>query len=195
MQDFLAGGGHREGDYTELQVGPAPTQMQNFPVPKQSNLQWTEWFKGFKADQKAIRSDDYQLALNEIDSWMKSDSGMKQETVKSLDSFFEKYATVDPDKMLVEGQPWGALEEMLLGKRLVSGLKFNLPKDKNSLAYKEAQPWYELLKHGAFSEETLNRMPISYQTTDRWFAVLEKSVQKQGMTYFLSLSLSLSLSC
>ena len=24
MQDFLAGGGKREGDYTELQVGPAP---------------------------------------------------------------------------------------------------------------------------------------------------------------------------
>lgn len=46
MQDFLAGGGKRQGDYTELQVGPAPTQMQNFPVPKLSSQQWTEWFKG-----------------------------------------------------------------------------------------------------------------------------------------------------
>ena len=41
LKDFLAGGGKRQGDYTELQVGPAPTQMQNFPVPKQSTLQWT----------------------------------------------------------------------------------------------------------------------------------------------------------
>ena len=46
MQDFLAGGGKRQGDYTELQVGPAPTQMQNFAVPKLSSQQWTEWFKG-----------------------------------------------------------------------------------------------------------------------------------------------------
>lgn len=43
MQDFLAGGGKRQGDYTELQVGPAPTQMQNFPVPKHSIREWTEW--------------------------------------------------------------------------------------------------------------------------------------------------------
>ena len=40
MQDFLAGGGKRQGDYTELQVGPAPTQMQNFPVPKNSIKEW-----------------------------------------------------------------------------------------------------------------------------------------------------------
>lgn len=46
LQDFLAGGGKREGDYTELQVGPAPTQMQNFAVPKGSITEWTEWFKG-----------------------------------------------------------------------------------------------------------------------------------------------------
>jgi hypothetical protein len=43
MQDFLAGGGKRLGDYTELQVGPAPTQMQNFPVPAFSITEWTEW--------------------------------------------------------------------------------------------------------------------------------------------------------
>lgn len=44
MQDFLAGGGKRLGDYTELQVGPAPTQMQNFPVPAFSITEWTEWY-------------------------------------------------------------------------------------------------------------------------------------------------------
>lgn len=46
MQDFLAAGRKRQGDYTELQVGPAPTQMQTFPVPSNSVTQWTEWFKG-----------------------------------------------------------------------------------------------------------------------------------------------------
>ena len=32
MQDFLAGGGKRQGDYAELQTGPAPTQMQTFAI-------------------------------------------------------------------------------------------------------------------------------------------------------------------
>jgi hypothetical protein len=50
MQDFLAGGVKRGGDYTELQVGPAPTQMQTFSLPKQSTKEWTEWFRGFDGD-------------------------------------------------------------------------------------------------------------------------------------------------
>jgi hypothetical protein len=183
MQDFLAGGGHRQGDYTELQVGPAPTQMQNFPVPKQSIKQWTEWFKGFYANPKTIRSDNYDAAIREGDRWIRSEKGMPSDHVKELDEFFDKYSTVDPTEVLVEGQPWGALEEMLLGKRLAKGLTFTLPKDKNSLAYKEAQPWVELLTNGKFSDETLSKLPLSYQTTDRWLNVIEKSVQTQGMTW------------
>jgi hypothetical protein len=61
MQDFLAGGGKRMGDYTELQVGPAPTQMQTFPVPKHSVREWTEWFKGFDGSSSVLRGSDYDV--------------------------------------------------------------------------------------------------------------------------------------
>lgn len=192
MQDFLAGGGHREGDYTELQVGPAPTQMQNFPVPKNSVTQWTEWFKGFFANPAAIRSDNYDTALKTIENWIKSKEGMQKETVNDLDAFFDKYATVDPQQVLVEGQPWGALEELLLGKQLVKGLKFSLPTDKNSLAYKEAQPWVELLTDGKFSDSTLSKLPLSYQTTDRWLRVIEQTAVATGMTWLHALYLGIA---
>lgn len=187
MQDFLAGGGKRQGDYAELQVGPAPTQMQNFFVAKKSVIEWTEWFKGFYGDDSILRGNDYSAALSEIDNWIKSDSGMKKEVVDDIDSFFESIATVEPTEILVTGQSWGALEELLLKKQLAPGLKFTLSTDVTTVEYQEAQPWIELIQSGTFSETTLSRLPISYQTTDRWLAVLEQSVEKFGMTWLHAL--------
>ena len=47
--------------------------MQNFPVPKNSVRQWTEWFKGFQADVAVVRGNDYNAALKEIEDWMKDE--------------------------------------------------------------------------------------------------------------------------
>lgn len=191
MQDFLAGGGRRQGDYTELQVGPAPTQMQNFPVPKNSVTEWTEWFKGFFGNEKVLRSDHYQGALDIIDHWMKSPHGMPKEVVNKYDKFFQKYATVAPSEIIVKGQPWGALEEQLLGVPLAKGLNFQMP-DAGTLNAKEVQPWVELLTQGTFSAETLSKLPLSYQTTDRWLAVLEKSAATFGTTWLHALLLGIA---
>jgi len=193
MQDFLAGGGKRQGDYTELQVGPAPTQMQNFAVPKQSVMEWTEWFKGFFGDEKVMRGEDYNAALQTINQWISSVQGFNKEKTDKLDAFFKKYASVPVKEVLVQGQPWGALEEQLLGKPIAPGLTFTLPTDKSSLAYKEMQPWLELLQSGKFSSETLNKLPLSYQTTDRWLSVLSQSQTTQGMTWLHALHLGIAL--
>jgi len=190
MQDFLAGGGKRQGDYTELQVGPAPTQMQNFPVPKNSILEWTEWFKGFFGNEAALRG-EYQAALTEIDNWIKSTEGMPKEAVNELDEFFQAHASLPPSEILVTGQPWGALEEMLLGHQLAPGLVFQLPAN-DTLGYKEALPWLELLQTGKFSSSTLKKLPLSYQTTDRWLNVVENSVKTQGLTWLHALHLGIA---
>jgi hypothetical protein len=128
LKDFLAGGGKRQGDYTELQVGPAPTQMQNFAVPAKSQLQWTEWFKGFFGDESVLRGQDYSAALSLIENWIRSDAGMPKTVTNDLDAFFAKIADIPVSEMLVTGQPWGALEEKLLGHKINSGLTFTLPK-------------------------------------------------------------------
>jgi hypothetical protein len=190
MQDFLAGGGKRQGDYTELQVGPAPTQMQNFPVPKQSVLQWTEWFKGFQGKQDILRG-DYDAAIKHVDEMIQARDGMPKDLIQEMDSFFEHVSTQEPSEILVQGQPWGALEEMLLGKPLAPGIRFTMP-EKGTLGYKEAQPWLELLQGKQFSEETLGKLPLSYQTTDRWLRVLEESVKVQGMTWLHALHLGVA---
>jgi hypothetical protein len=165
--------------------------MQNFPVPKNSIMEWTEWFKGFDGEVSVLRGKDYQGALDHIDSWMKSDTGFTQEEVKKWDQFFEKYATVAPSEVLVRGQPWGALEEMRLGHQLVKGLTFTLPK-KGEEGFAEAQPWVELLTEGTFSAETLSLTPVSYQTTDGWFEVIKASADKVGLTWLHALHLGVN---
>ena len=191
MQDFLAGGGKRQGDYTELQVGPAPTQMQNFPVPKNSIREWTEWFKGFDGDKSVLRGKSYDDALDLIENWMRSDVGMPQEEVKKWNAFFEKHATTAPSEILVRGQPWGALEELRLGHQMVEGLTFQLP-ERGEEGFAEARPWVELLNDQTFSAESLNLLPVSYQTTDGWFEVIRASAEKRGMTWLHALHLGIN---
>mmetsp|Transcript_18921 Transcript_18921/g.19656 ORF Transcript_18921/g.19656 Transcript_18921/m.19656 type:complete len:730 (-) Transcript_18921:148-2337(-) len=190
MQDFLAGGGKRQGDYTELQIGPAPTQMQNFPVPAHSITEWTEWFRGFDGDVKTLRG-EYGAALDYIEEWMKSKDGFTQSTVKDWDEFFKKYATKAPSTIHVRGQPWGALEELRRGAPLVPGVTFTLP-NKGEEGYAEVNPWIELVKTGRFSEETLSVLPVSYQTTDEWLYILQES-SKLEMTWLHALHLGIAL--
>ena len=94
-------------------------------------------------------------------------------------------------KILVTGQPWGALEELLLGQKINPGLTFTLPA-KGDATYPEAAPWIELLQTGTFSTETLSRLPVSYQTTDAWLAKLEESAEKFGMTWLHALYISIA---
>ena len=146
---------------------------------------------GFSGDETVLRGDNYDAALGLIDSWIRSDAGMPKSTTGDLDKFFEALADVPVKEMLVTGQPWGALEELLLGKKITPGLTFTLP-SKGDDTYDEAAPWIELLQDGTFSAETLSKLPLSYQTTDQWLAKLEESASKHGMTWLHALHISIA---
>jgi hypothetical protein len=191
MQDFLAGGDKRQGDYTELQVGPAPTQMQTFPMPKQSELQWTEWFKGFNGDNEILKSPDYSEAMSHVDNWIQSDEGMPKSSLNDMDAFFESIANMEPTKVLVDGSAWAAVEEKRLGRTITPAMRFNLP-EKSSQAGLEVQPWLDLLDIGTFSDNVLSKLPLSYQTTDAWLEILEKSTSSNGMNWLNSLHLAVN---
>ena len=145
---------------------------------------------GFAGDEGVLRGADYDAALGLIDTWIRSDSGMPKSQVGSLDAFFQQLADVPVKEMLVTGQPWGALEELLLGHQLTPGLTFTLPA-KGDATYDQAAPWMELLQQGTFSAETLSKLPISYQTTDKWFAKLQDSAAKYGMTWLHALHIAI----
>ena len=55
-----------KGRYTELQVGPARTQMHTFPVGGQTSYEWTEWFKGWQADATKMQDQDYSTPVREV---------------------------------------------------------------------------------------------------------------------------------
>ena len=69
-----------EGAYTELQVGPARTQMHTFPLPAGGSLEWTEWFKGKPLDAAKMQSEDYSVPQQIVGDWIKSPEGMPDST-------------------------------------------------------------------------------------------------------------------
>jgi len=100
-------------------------------------------------------------------------------------------ADLPPTEVLVQGQAWGYLEELLLGAKLAPGLTFQLP-EEGSDEWNEMLPWYELVTSRTFTT-TANLLPASYQTTDRWFSVLQSSVVLHGMTWLHALHIGINL--
>jgi len=180
MQDFLAGfPGDRSGDYTELQIGPAPTQMNTFPLPGMTDYEWTEWFSAFQADVNKVHSADYNVAVGETDSRYLSDA-----TIADMNAFFATYADTDPT-VVQTGTDWGGLEELRRKSRLRKGLVFNV-----SSTSVDAAPWVELVTMGQFSTQTLSRLPTSYMVHDDWLALLQSSQQE---SYLRNLHIAINL--
>eukprot|EP00945_MAST-04E_sp_MAST-4E-sp1_P000436 g436.t1 len=106
-----------EGDYTELQVGPAPTQMHTFPVPGNSVYEWSEWFKGYQAETSRVHGGNYTDAVESVNEWMRSSAGLNQEKFKEIDDFLKSVGKMAPEKdnIMAKGMPWGGLREKLTG--------------------------------------------------------------------------------
>lgn len=205
MQDFLAGGEtpNRQGDYVELQIGPAPTQLQTFPLPANSTLEWSDYYSAFYSDNIAVHSTDYSVALDEVTKKMAA--GVSQAEYNSIDSFLARLADrpVQESEIVHQASSWGALEmsiiALMTGNRspLAPGLNFPY------LDTDEYRPWYELVTPkgrkkvgvpavGTFSAKSLSRYPQSYQTTAMWVDLLELSMQQHGPTWLHHLHLGIA---
>ena len=191
-QDFLGGGAeNREGDYCELQIGPAPTQFQSWPLPKNSVVQWTEYFGAFDGNNKKLRSTKYEKALKEVDkNFFNKNNDEIYAFNKEIDEYFKDLEHESPEEILFEGTSWGALHETLLkGKpgTIFKSTPFMFTKEMNL----ELQPWMDLLNNGTFSEESLKRTPLSYNLEPKWIELLEKSGQQNSMTWLHHLHLGI----
>lgn len=133
MQDFLGGlsgvepaAEGRVGDYAELQVGPAFTQMQTFDLPANATLEWTEFFGAFvpdadAGDTDALQSEDYGEAVGVVEDWLTGGDGVNDTTFLATDAWLASIADtpISPasssnssSSILAYGSPWGAVEEM-----------------------------------------------------------------------------------
>ena len=133
-QDFLGGlsaadsGSDGEegriGDYAELQVGPAFTQMQVFDMPRNATMEWTEFFGAFDGNAEALHSEDYTAATGEVEAWLEGNDGVSDDVFVDEDAWLQSIADLDPlashvsssgngsGPILAYGSPWGAVEEI-----------------------------------------------------------------------------------
>lgn len=203
MQDFLGGissaspiaDADRVGDYAELQVGPAFTQMQTFDVPSSSPVEWTESFSAFDGNPAVLLGDNYSAALATVAAWRASAaSGVNDSVTADVDAFLSALAATPVDEVLYEGSPWGAVE---LARRAAPGggagaLPFpaGVSFTANSL---DAAPWLELLRDGAFSAATLAVEPTSYQVSAEWLALLRATALEHANTWLHKLHIGVIL--
>eukprot|EP00940_MAST-03C_sp_MAST-3C-sp2_P003040 g3040.t1 len=158
-----------EGRYTELQVGPAATQMHVFPVPAHGHVEWTEWFKAFQGNVTRLHSTHYEDALDEVREYIDSDDGVSSDRIQEVDTFFEMIADRAPSEVLTPGMPWGGLAEMQRGKNFSACCPFtHVPYDKDTMH------WIDLIRlDGNFSKNSLNATPITFEVGVEWMSLLK----------------------
>ena len=172
-----------EGDYTELQVGPAPTQMHTFPIPANGVYEWSEFFKGFHGDPKRIHSSNYTDAVSSVNEWINSTDGLNPIKFAEMDVFFTDLAKVAPkqEDVLSQGMPWGGLREKLMGGTPLvphGACPFATP-DYNV----ETRQWIDLIMNGTFTNDTLMLTPVNFEVDVMWVELLEKSMTTFGATW------------
>lgn len=134
------------GGYTELQTGPAHSQMHTFPLAA-GVTQWTEVRKAWQPNATRMHAADYYGAegpVQEVEAWLASPGGLPFPAFQSADRFLEALALQEPkpEHVLSSGQPWGALHERLSGKRLAAGAPFS---QADLASEPRTRAWVELL--------------------------------------------------
>ena len=188
-QDWLSGtrDGSGRGNYIEMQIGPAPSQMQTFAMPADSHLDWTEYIMPMTgADADALHGVSYATARNAVKRWLNGQggnstatgTGMQADEIRTMDAYLKKMAGMPlaAGDIMTPGMAWGALEEARRKSRLTETAAFTYPGwDKEPYV----QPWAELLHDGRFSNHTLAlAYPPSYQTDPEWVEILLASEAK-----------------
>jgi hypothetical protein len=223
MQDFLGGISgpeptDRTGDYAELQVGPAFTQMQTFDVDASTTLEWTEFFGIFEGDPVALQG-PYAGAIAQVEGWLASPQGVNDTDFLDTDAWLASVADSPVTWLLAEGSPWGAVEEIrraaLAAKgafqaprratpRPKQGVRVGLRAEGASLApgltfdhaaawaNPETKPWCELASYGRFTDSA-DTQPLSYQIGDEWLSLMLSAEAAFGTSWLLDLHIGVAL--
>eukprot|EP00461_Guttulinopsis_vulgaris_P004054 UN04055 len=193
MQSFL-GNFQPNSNYVELQTGLMKTQSQQAILPAKKDggiLEWTEYFKGWMPnndEEQALKSEIYAHAINVTQDWATSERGIPMQKRKEIDGFLKSISSrpITRDEVIAAASPWGALHNKLLNKFGLPTLPthtFFFYNETDKVKMAEVQPWDELLTQGTFSPQTLQAIPITFQTSRLWRDVLEESIAKYGATW------------
>lgn len=198
MQRFLAnfpeGDQEDSGNYVELQTGLMKTQSQQARIPaakgdgQPGRREWTEYFVAWVAtdeERDILRGDPYTNAVNLTND--RAHELIPQTLRDSMDNFFKSISTreIVQSEIISYGSQWGALHNMIweqTGKQ-PSGKNTPFFFNADGKPDLDAKPWYDLVKIGTFSPDTLASIPSSFQVGEIWKQQLEQSMIQYGATW------------
>jgi hypothetical protein len=176
--DFLARPG--EGAYIEIQAGLMPTQNQEFILPANGTIEWTELFMPFHLEPVTARDPDYRTACTAAEAHLQT--LVNETTLTDMDRWMSSQSKTPPQSVVSRGAAWGGLHAKLTGCSFGPGLDFATAPDTE-------QPWAELLENGTFSPATLAQQPSSWVTSESWERLIADSAASHGTTWLHELAL------
>jgi hypothetical protein len=189
---FLSSPG--DGDYIEMQAGPAPTQSNTFPMGPASVHEWTESFGPLDVSAPSV-SGPYDEAVASVRAFL--DAGEASEIAfKDADAFLKAQADRPPSRVLYRGSAYGALHEQLLRQSAQQsdpqptssrpppfasspGLDFGTLEEALA-ADPTARPWASLLVNGTFGAAALSAVVQSFMVDDAWVLLMERALSTAG---------------
>lgn len=177
--DYLARPG--EGLYLEIQSGVAPTQNQRFALGANAELEWTEAYLPVRLDAAAAH-DAYGAAVAHAAEAL--DGLVPPAELERVDAWLRQEARQPLAMRYSSGERWGARQEMLLGRRLASGLDF-------SVAGADAdEVWDALARDGVLTDADLAAVPEGVVVSPAWLARVHRSAEQQGASWLHELILA-----
>lgn len=156
FNEWLTGG----RDYLEIQAGLLKTQFEHFLMPAHSEISWCEVYKAISVP---CTDGDYFETVNKID-----------ELVYDATDLLKLFRHKESESIAVYGNSYGALEEMLRGKRLSKNCIF--PKDSITKEYKY---YIDIL-----NKEYSGDYEIAYVSNPKWGDLISSKPEKNALDYY-----------
>ncbi|UFU04270.1 DUF5107 domain-containing protein [Ruania suaedae] len=162
-QDWLSPAG---GRYLEIQAGLLPTQFEHTMVPARQAWDWLEVYGDAAFDPELAHGSDWSAA---VESGTRAARQLLPDPDAAL-ALARGRADEPPEEILAAGSPWGGLEAVLGGDRLISpGTPFPEPETTDLWSALAAAP---NLAATLLREADPTAWPPSYAAGDRWRALL-----------------------
>lgn len=163
-QEWLSPEGRR---YFEIQSGLAQTQFQHVTLPARSELAWTEAYGNVSADPGLAHSRDWSTAVEHCGSRVAA--LLDGRALDSVHALMRGWADEPPERPVLAGTGWGALESLRRTRRGEAALGGpGAPFDAGSLG-EDQQPWLDLLEDGTFAGAR------TYVAGDDWQGLLQST--------------------
>ncbi len=180
FSEFLA---EKNSYYIEIQAGLAHTQLEHFPMPPNSKIEWIEGYAPLNCSPSDVNG-DYDKAVEAAENNLTeilNTSGLYAPELTDSSKLSER-------EMLYRGSGWGMLEEKLRQNKISDYFDDWYSLDSETADYKA------LLDEGSLPKHQPLDCPKSYVSGNLWVQKLRKSIESsEGRHYYSYLALGVAL--